>query len=511
MMKRLSHILLSTAVLLGGTLAGCYEDKGNYDYHDINEMTVTLLAKNQDGRVMPIGDGGMCRYKQPSSTDTLRVTYTPEVKQSMATDEANLEYNWKVSYTKDNKPMIDTITTKELTLVFPPQQTTFYNVLFKITDISTNLSFYQTLSINTVKPYINSWLVLNGEKGDRRISAVEEPDSSTYIFTADAYMDLGNGRRFQEAIDLIYSPSYLEGSEIEALLIMEADSLSLMSPFDMKVVKKTAQLLPSVILDNSRQLLYGLDGNVQNPGTVIVDDSRKIYYADRTKQEYQEFRSTDVPNYQVDKIGEANESSYICFWDKNQKQFMYADCGKGSVETFADDTDWENKEVIWMGADNKHDKEAMGIALVKETKTENYWLYHFHVSGGFSITKENIGKLPIDETSQFAVCPMEFEGQLFYTVGSVLYRFFADGKESFELYDAGAPITQLQFRTSQEHGLTEHWDYFRCLGIVVDKGKEGELHEVKLDNSGDVISSNVFTGFGPIQDICFTFVNRVVL
>ena len=190
-MKKLSHILLGMAVLGSGILAGCYDDKGNYDYRDINEMTVTVLAKNQDGREMLIGEDGYCRYKQPSSTDTLWVTYTPEVKQSERNDESNLEYSWRIGYTKDNKYVVDTVSTKELTLTFPPQRTTAYSVVFSVTDLSTNLSFYQSLQITTVKPYINSWLVLNGAKGDRRISAVEEPDSSAYIFTADAYMDLG--------------------------------------------------------------------------------------------------------------------------------------------------------------------------------------------------------------------------------------------------------------------------------------------------------------------------------
>lgn len=510
-MKKLSHILLGMAVLGSGILAGCYDDKGNYDYRDINEMTVTVLAKNQNGREMLIGEDGYCRYKQPSSTDTLRVTYTPEVKQSERNDESNLEYSWRVGYTKDNKYVVDTVSTKELTLTFPPQRTTAYSVVFSVTDLSTNLSFYQSLQITTVKPYINSWLVLNGSKGNRRISAVEDPDSLAYIFTADAYMDLGYERRFQEAIDLVYSPSFFGNLESEALQIVEPDSIFLMSPFDMQVQKTTGQLLPSVILENSRKLLYGVDGNTQNAGTIIVDDARRIYYANRGQNKYSEFISKDVPNFRVDKIGQPNESSYVCFWDNELKQFMYADYSKGNVETFDDDTEWKNREVIWMGADNKQDKEAMGMALVKDLKTEEYWLYHFHVAGGYSITKQNIGKLPVDENSQFAVAPMEFEGQFFYTVGSVLYRFFVDGRESFELYDAGAPITQLQFRTSQYHGLAVNYWMYRCLGIVVDKGTEGELHEVKLDGSGDVESSAVFTGFGPIQDICFTFVNRIVL
>ena len=38
-----------------------------------------------------------------------------------------------------------------------------------------------------------------------------------------------------------------------------------------------------------------------------------------------------------------------------------------------------------------------------------------------------------------------------------------------------------------------------------------ELHEIVLSNAGDVEDVHVFTGFGPIQDICFTLINRIML
>ena len=78
------------------------------------------------------------------------------------------------------------------------------------------------------------------------------------------------------------------------------------------------------------------------------------------------------------------------------------------------------------------------------------------------------------------------------------------------MYDAGAPITRLKFRINEMTNVGKN-DFMRYLGMVVDKGAEGELHEVVLSTAGDVEDIHVFTGFGPIQDICFTLINRVVL
>ena len=41
-MKKIVFVLIP--IIFVGGLLGCYEDKGSYDYHDINEMIVTLSA-----------------------------------------------------------------------------------------------------------------------------------------------------------------------------------------------------------------------------------------------------------------------------------------------------------------------------------------------------------------------------------------------------------------------------------------------------------------------------------
>lgn len=41
-MKKTISIFMLAALLIGG-LTGCYEDKGNYKYRDINEVTYKIL------------------------------------------------------------------------------------------------------------------------------------------------------------------------------------------------------------------------------------------------------------------------------------------------------------------------------------------------------------------------------------------------------------------------------------------------------------------------------------
>lgn len=87
------NINIHAAALLIGGLAGCYEDKGNYKYRDINEVTYKILPESEDGYY---------RFKQPPM-DTMYVDYTVDLSQSQAANEENLEFLWLVSYSKDKK------------------------------------------------------------------------------------------------------------------------------------------------------------------------------------------------------------------------------------------------------------------------------------------------------------------------------------------------------------------------------------------------------------------------
>ena len=505
-MKKTISIFMLAALLIGG-LTGCYEDKGNYKYRDINEVTYKILPESEDGYY---------RFKQPP-VDTMYVDYTVDLSQSQATNEENLEFLWLVSYSKDKKTVTDTITTRDLRLTFPPKKSSAFDIVFSLTDKQTNVSSYKELHIKTVYPYINSWLVLNGDKEDSRISAVEDPDSLNYFFTEDAYTALGYKKRFKDITELVYAPVITgNGNAPEWLYIASPDSVWALFPFEMKVEKKQNDILPEVITENNTKVAYGLDGSPSSGGAVIlVDENKRFYYSTfnsgRGKFQVPEIAQELNETYQVDLIAKSQKSSYLCFWDDERDKFLYFNLGGGGeITLFPEEyNDWTGKEVIWMGTDNKdkEHKDGMAMAIVKDTKDQSYWTYR--LSTEQTITGDSIGELPINKDSQFATTSA-FPDQFFYTVDSKVYLFNVASLETYELYDAGSPITKMQFRITEDHQLTEEWNYMqRCLALAVDKGDKGELHELTLTTAGDIETSRIFEGFGPIKDMCFTFINRI--
>ncbi|MDE7374289.1 MAG: hypothetical protein K2M86_03030, partial [Odoribacter sp.] len=421
---------------------------------------------------------------------------------------------WVVSYTEDGERVVDSVTTKELRLTFPAQKTKSYSVTFQLTDTTTNVSTYAALSMRTVNPYIDSWMVLNGAAGQRHLSAIEEPDSLQYVYTENAWTDMGNEPRFQDAIGLIYAPSVLRDfSAPECLYVMTPDSLFALDPFAMQVKGTNKDFLPGKLLNEKHELWYGLDGGPMGGIPLLVDRDYNCYFTTfNNGGVFGELRFDYVKGCRASKLAMSTESNTVCIWDDDQKKFMYFSSGYPMVYEVDDkEYDWTDKEVVWMGLDNVltdgKNKGRVALALVKD-KAGDYWTYHFD-SDGNKFTRDSIGELAMDATTQFATSHA-FEGQFFYTVGSKLYLYNVAGREAVELYDAGAPITRLKFRINEITNVGKN-DFMRYLGMVVDKGAEGELHEVVLSTAGDVEDIHVFTGFGPIQDICFTLINRVVL
>ena len=170
-MRNRIYILGVVAFMLGG----CYEDKGNYDYKKVNDLeSITFLPEPTERTETSCN----YRYRQPS-LDTLRVTYTPVVTQSDVTGEDNLEFQWITSKTVNKKTVLDTLRSKELTLKFAPKKKTSYAPLFKVIDHSTGVEYYTKFNMNTVVPFVNSWFVLHGAQGDRKLGVVEGINAET--------------------------------------------------------------------------------------------------------------------------------------------------------------------------------------------------------------------------------------------------------------------------------------------------------------------------------------------
>ena len=524
-------------------LVGCYDDKGNYDYKEVN--TIEGLGFMPEPIVVEEGNSYRYEYRQPAQEE-LKVTYSPVFSQSMAEGEGDLEYLWTVGYTENSKQVVDSVFTKELELVYPPKKTTKYNVKFRLSDNKTGVKYYRDFTMSTKIPFVNAWFVLNGPENNRRLATVEEPDSTSPIISYDAYKDVWNRERFQkaEALSYVNQLTFSDGiDKMESLYVIQRDSVALMLPFLLEDRKSSRLLFAPG--SNPNNLKYG-EAHPMTRYSIVVDDAGKFYHAGQSGYYFAGLAENDVQNYRIDKIF-MSRNGFTTIWDKDNRKFMsfdpsYNQCyNVSSVDgsypqeavegntveisdfpvegmTQVDDAGTHQMKILWLGQGVTSGSEEMGATAIGVMADTCYIFYIEAINTSKSakaddspikVTRVKLGKLGFNESTCFATSSAYAE-QFFYTDESKVYLYNTVSKEAIELYDAGNVVSRLKFRSDCDASFPDGSSPYRCLGIVVNVAGAGELHEVVLDEAGDFVESHTFTGFGEIKDLVFTTIMRVI-
>lgn len=152
----------------------CYDDKGNYDYTEINEVTITGMQE---------------KYSKTSYTDTLYIAPVLETTKSGDT----FEYLWTVNkaYTilpsMGGKIDIDTIGTEE-TLNYPLElRMGQYDLVLKVTNQHTGHAIFYKSNLEVTTPFSLGFYVLKGENGQ-----------------TDIDLHLPNGNKMEDVLHLKY-------------------------------------------------------------------------------------------------------------------------------------------------------------------------------------------------------------------------------------------------------------------------------------------------------------------
>ena len=316
-MKRLIFIVGFVAWFL----VGCYDDKGNYDYKDIN--TIDGLTFMPTPITVEEGNTYRYEYRQPAQEE-LKVTYSPVFTQSMVEGEDNVEYLWTVGYKDGSENVVDSVFTKELELAYPPKKTTRYNVKFRLSDKRTGVDHYRDFTMTTKVPFVNAWFVLNGPENNRKLSTVEEPDSTSPIISYDAYKDLWNRERFQkaEALSYVNFLTHMDGGDkYENLYVIQRDSVALMLPFVLEDRKDSRSLFAPGA--NPNNLVYS-ESHPLSRYAIAVDNNGKFYHSGGSGYYFAGLAESDVQNYVIDKIY-MSKAGFTTIWDKTNRKFMSFD------------------------------------------------------------------------------------------------------------------------------------------------------------------------------------------
>lgn len=516
-MKNKICILWIVAFILGG----CYKDKGNYNYKEVNNLElITFTPEPTEQTETSLN----YRYRQPS-LDTLKVTYTPVLTQSGITGEDNLEFQWITSKTINKKTVLDTLRSKELTLKFAPKTKTSYAPLFRVIDHSTDVEYYTKFNMNTVVPFVNSYFVLHGESNKCKLAVIqgvnEINEEPSIIY--DVYEEIWGIRRFQEASSLIYFSKDgvdYDAGIIEHIIVVSKDSCWYMHPFDLVVTKRFELMLPNMY--PRPKLTYGVGNGTE--AAFLVDDNGHLYWAKGLGYFFPVKTNEDTKGYHASKVF-LSESDYATVWDEEQKRFMFYNMKRcpwsreesyihpedetGVVLTLFDEgifmeNEWLNKRVVWIGQGNNNFSEK-GSTVVAVDGKNNYTVYQIALGNSVKVNKIPVPNMKLQANSQLATS-FAFQDQIFYSRDECVYLYnMASGEEIF-LYDAGGPITKLCFRIAHEYddGYGSI-DANRRLVVVVNKtGGMGEVHDVFLNIAGDIMKTTIHSGFGSIKDIIFS-------
>lgn len=163
------NILLFSFII---ALPSCYQDLGNYEYKEINEIVITP---------------GKYSFMPPAPGMTATVTIDPDVSQTMTEGTANLSYEWRRQVTAVSWETVcnDPVYNMEVTSA----DVSAINLIFAVTDTDLGITTYAEIQVIPEFAFSQTWFLLQNVNGQAVLGTVDgegdargvNPDISTQI------------------------------------------------------------------------------------------------------------------------------------------------------------------------------------------------------------------------------------------------------------------------------------------------------------------------------------------
>lgn len=151
-------------VLLGVFFAACYDDKGSYDYHDVNETTI---------------EGINGSYSVTRGT-TLKIDPTVTMTMADPEDTTRFQYEWRANVPYNSSILLGTTRTLDCPIELDPRGYTLY---FRVIDRQTDLVAVATANLTVGVPYSRGILLI-GENREGEVDVqMLEMNADTVLST----------------------------------------------------------------------------------------------------------------------------------------------------------------------------------------------------------------------------------------------------------------------------------------------------------------------------------------
>ena len=459
-----NKILILFAGVFSLTILSCYDDKGSYDYHDINEITVSNWPS-----------GGYTYLDR----DTLRITPQVGVFDSTSTepyigmtlDDGNpdrYEYVWEISRStiaggEDYKAIIG----KNRDLVYPidVEPGTYY-LYFKIRDTETDINWLSSSSLIVQSSTDVGFLVL-GEKEDGSVGldmisfaagdtvilkGLLEDYDLPVLYGPKRVMYTGNYQSCwhvwvsSESGSYYMDPNTMETSSANTFDVFSVATIDLPETIVLEDMSAKRNFGTSPATGNRVMVTEDYVFAVSSPASGEFYGNPLNCYDATALEYFKPFPYVFVGN-------RLSQNRYLIF-DEDNHRFVYFSSGLAQVVTqFAADKDtdpfpWqqpEGRELIYgENSNSMSGTSTYSFALLEDA--ENCYVYQFLMgsssskTAGYTFAKSDAPNIENATIFAFASSRM----LLLYADGSVLRGYDFANKRAFEK-DLGDEITCMEF------------------------------------------------------------------
>ena len=536
-------------VLLLVLLAGCYKDKGNYDYtlDTMNEITSVTFSPS----VLKAADGDVIEVQQALDEDDRMRRVDVFVEQTLADNLDNLDFYWCRTYTDEaGKAVKDTILSRGfLELELPVGKAVSYNVFLQIYDRTTDLSHYSSFKISTRPVFKNSLFVLHGNEGNRKVGNIEVIGNETKIYT-DVKTVTNDNNHYENATGFGYTtfidiPDDLAGIGVTSTLTVYAGNgeTRAYNPHGMHV-KYTASQIFKPESENFSYLKTVQTGDPSNYTMyrIVFSEDGSVYVGNQVHALYKPGlaceESTDLPHQTDYEITAATIThNRFLMWDAKNGRFLYAakeDPGFAGDEGSSIRPDYVSKNPLLdanvdfrtlqkspvgmtavMGYMNYRDNYSQQnpFFIFKDEATGEYYRYEllmqnigdgskvrrYRTADGREVSEVLSAYTVVSEKRLAGLTPTDMSTitynswftttNLFFAEGNTVYRYNVSNGDKYVVYEApeGYNVTKIKFRTEESSAFSD--DLGLHLSIVLFNGTNGAVAEIKFDTAADVDSS----------------------
>ena len=211
---------------------GCYDDKGDYDYHDVNTMDIVIPET---------------KVRMPKE-EAVEVSIIPEISQTLEQNEENLVFQWKKTI-EGKKAGSDRLSDykdysvgKECKVTVEPYESENIGLMLVITDKKSGTTWYQIGEVAIIRPLNPCWFVLQEKEGKGVLGAIEGTPEGYYVYPDVFKSELNQsfpleGKPLAVSARKNYGDSYLSsmlgfwGFKVSpALMVVTDQDLALLTP-----------------------------------------------------------------------------------------------------------------------------------------------------------------------------------------------------------------------------------------------------------------------------------------